>query len=264
MKNKRDYYGTGTLVNNDFHGHGTHVASTAAGFNVGVAKNANILGIKVLGDTGSGAYSTIIKGLKYVLKKKKANRGRAMVVNMSLGGGISTALNDVTNKLASKGIMVVVAAGNSAADACFASPASAADAITVASSTESGSLSYFSNHGSCVDVIAPGSSILGACSEISDGFGLADCSGGATYVSISGTSMAAPHVAGVGALYMNFLTGDDENPSPSPEEQKRAIQCTASKGYISGLPSGTPNDMVHIPQPDFDQSIIDCIHGEGN
>ena len=109
-----------------------------------------------------------------------------------------------------------------------------------------------------MDIIAPGSGILGACSDLS----FPECVDGEWYVPYSGTSMSSPHVAGVVALYMNYLTDDDENPSPSPDDVKRALACTSSNNYINGVPANTPNRMVYIPQDDFDQAILDCIKDE--
>ena len=256
MKIDADYYpGAGNKRNNDVDGHGTHVASTAAGDNVGIATKADVLSIRVLDDTGSGSISTIIKGLKRVLKKKKNNKKTRMVVNMSLGSGASSSFNKAVRKLAKAGVPVVVAAGNEAQDACNVSPASEPHAITVASAEEDGDFATsYSNFGDCVDIIAPGSDILGACSDLSN----PGCSGGVYYVTLDGTSMASPHVAGVVALYMRYYSGELGR-SPSPQEIQGVLDCVATKDSIGSVPVNTPNYMVRTPDDSFGQTINDCL-----
>src|SRR5687767_15588226 len=166
----------------DCNGHGTHVAGTVGGSTYGVAKGALLRAVRVLNCSGSGSWSGIIAGLDWV----RANHIKPAVANMSLGGGFSSSVNAAANNLSNAGVFVAVAAGNSNANACNFSPASAANVTTVMSSTSSDAKSSFSNFGSCTHVYAPGSSITSAWST----------SNTATNT-ISGTSMASPHVAGV-------------------------------------------------------------------
>jgi subtilisin family serine protease len=172
--------GSGT----DCNGHGTHVAGTVGSSTYGVAKSVRLRGVRVLNCSGSGTNSGVIAGMDWV----RNNRINPAVANMSLGGGYSSTVNTAANNLANSGVFLAVAAGNSAANACNYSPASASSATTVGSTTSSDGRSSFSNYGSCVDIYAPGSSITSTWLS------------GSTRT-INGTSMASPHVAGVGALY---------------------------------------------------------------
>ena len=186
--------------NKDCHGHGTHVAGTIAARDntsdvVGVAPGAPITGVKVLSCSGSGSYSGVIAGIDWVTGDA-ANKTNA-IANMSLGGGKSTAVNDAVIASANSGVAYSIAAGNSNADACNYSPASAgthSGVITVGATTSSDTKASFSNYGSCVDIWAPGVSILST-----------KAGGGTT--TMSGTSMAAPHVGGGAALYLSTHTG---------------------------------------------------------
>ncbi|WP_394205267.1 S8 family serine peptidase [Shewanella waksmanii] len=207
----------------DCNGHGTHVAGTIGGATYGVAKNVNIVGVRVLGCSGSGSNSGVIAGINWV----KNNASGPSVANMSLGGGASQATDDAVNAAVAAGITFVVAAGNDNSNACNYSPARASDALTVGSTTNSDSRSSFSNYGSCLDIYAPGSSITSAWYN----------SNNATNT-ISGTSMAAPHVAGVAALYL------DETPSSSPSqiESKLITQSTSNK--VTDAKSGSPNKLL--------------------
>jgi subtilisin family serine protease len=190
---------TGDGNNNDCNGHGTHVAGTAAARDntssvVGVCPGAPLIGVKVLGCGGSGSVSRIVQGIDWVT----ANSPRPAVANMSLGGGASTALDDAVRRSAASGVFYALAAGNSAANACNSSPARAGAGTnngiaTVASTTSTNAESSFSNFGSCVDIWAPGSSILST-----------RLGGGTT--TLSGTSMASPHVAGSAALFLSRNT----------------------------------------------------------
>jgi len=191
----------------DCNGHGTHVAGTVGGTEYGVAKEVQLVAIKVLACSGSGSNAGVIQGVNFAVSdctnKKKLNK---CLANMSLGGGVSNALDDAVNNAVAAGVGFVVAAGNSNQDACLSSPARAKSAITVAASyydfrsatLEEDSVkgnyvdirSYFSNYGTCVDIIAPGQQITS--SWINGG-----------YATISGTSMASPHVAGVSVLALS-------------------------------------------------------------
>lgn len=184
--------------NNDNHGHGTHCAGTAVGKKYGVAKGAKVVGVKVLGANGGGSTSGVVAGIQWAVK----NAGKhTSVISMSLGGSANTPMKKAAQNAAKKHI-VVVAAGNSNADACRYSPANAGgkarkeySTITVGSTTSRDERSSFSNYGSCVDIWAPGSSIKSAWK-------------GGTTKAISGTSMATPHVAGVAALYLEKHRGN--------------------------------------------------------
>ncbi|HLM44957.1 MAG TPA: S8 family peptidase [Myxococcaceae bacterium] len=169
----------------DCQGHGTHVGGTVGGTVYGVAKGVKLRGLRVLDCSGSGSNSGVIAGMDWV----RNNAVKPAVANMSLGGGFSSTVNASANSLADSGVFLAVAAGNnSGADACNYSPASAASATTVGSTASTDARSSFSNIGSCVDIFAPGSSITSARLN-------------GTSTTMSGTSMASPHVAGVGALY---------------------------------------------------------------
>ncbi|HYO55199.1 S8 family peptidase [Archangium sp.] len=168
----------------DCHGHGTHVGGTVGGTTYGVAKDVKLRGVRVLDCAGSGSNAGVIAGMDYV----RVNATKPAVANMSLGGGYSATVNTSANNLANSGVFLAVAAGNNSGDACSYSPASATAATTVGSTTSTDARSSFSNFGTCVDIYGPGSSITSARLN-------------GTSTVMSGTSMASPHVAGVGALY---------------------------------------------------------------
>jgi subtilisin family serine protease len=207
---------------NDCHGHGTHVGGTIGGTTWGVAKSVFLRGMRVLGCTGSGSTSGIISALNWL----RTNAQRPAVANMSLGGGRSTSLNTAANNLANSGVFLAVAAGNESQNACNVSPASAASAYTTAASDRTDLRASFSNYGSCVDGYAPGVSIRSAWLS----------SGSRT---ISGTSMATPHVAGVGALYKSNF-GDATSATVA-----NWINSNATTGVIRSNPSGTPNRLLN-------------------
>jgi subtilisin family serine protease len=208
----------------DCNGHGTHVSGTVGGSTYGVAKSAFLHGVKVLNCAGSGSTSGVIAGVDWV----RNNRINPAVANMSLGGGVSTALDNAVNNLANSGVTIVVAAGNSNANACNSSPARAANAITVGSTTSTDARSSFSNFGTCLDLFAPGSSILSSWYT----------SNTAT-ATLSGTSMASPHVAGVAALYKQA------NPSASATTVRNAIVNNATTGVVTNPGSGSPNRLLY-------------------
>jgi len=204
--------------NRDCHGHGTHVAGTIAARDntvdvVGVAPGAPITGVKVLGCGGSGTTSGVIKGVDWVT----ANAKKPAAANMSLGGGVSQALDDAVRKSADSGVFYAVAAGNDGANACNSSPARAGthDGVaTVAATDSNDNEASWSNYGSCVDIWAPGVSILSTKS------------GGGT-TTMSGTSMASPHVAGGGALYLSSRTS--ASAATAESALKNAAQSTGTK-----------------------------------
>jgi serine protease len=213
--------GNGT---NDCNGHGTHVAGTVGGATYGVAKGVTLHAVRVLGCTGSGSTSGVIAGVDWVT----ANHVKPAVANMSLGGGASTALDDAVRNSIAAGVTYAIAAGNSNANACNSSPARVTQALTVGSSTNADARSSFSNFGTCVDLFAPGSSITSAWNT----------SNTATNT-ISGTSMASPHVAGVAALY---LAGD---PTATSATVHAAVVSNASLGKLTGVGTGSPNRLLY-------------------
>ena len=207
-------------IANDCNGHGTHVAGTIGSTTYGVAKNATIVAVRVLDCQGSGTNSGVIAGVDWVAQ----NATLPAVANMSLGGGSSTALDSSVQGAIDAGVVFAVAAGNSDSDACVGSPNRVADALTVASSTSSDARSSFSSWGSCIDLFAPGSNITSTWSN-----------GGTN--TISGTSMASPHVAGVAVLYLQ------DNPSASPSAVNAAVVANAVSGKISDT-AGSPNLLL--------------------
>ncbi len=230
---------------NDCNGHGTHVAGTVAGSTWGVAKGAFIVPVRVLGCTGGGTNSGVIAGMDWIA----ANHTKPAVANMSLGGGASTATDNAVTNMRNAGVTVVVAAGNENQNACNVSPARSGNAITVGSTTSNDSRSNFSNWGSCVDIFAPGSSITAPWHT----------SNTATNT-ISGTSMAAPHVAGIAALFLA------NNPNATPAQVENAINNNASTGKLSGL-NGSPNRLAYSrfgsggSDPDPEPDVIELENG---
>ncbi len=212
--------GNGT---NDCQGHGTHVAGTVGSSTYGVAKSVNIHAVRVLGCDGTGSNSGVIAGIDWVAN----NHVKPAVANMSLGGGASSATDNAVNAAVARGVTMVVAAGNDNSNACSYSPARAANAITVGSTASNDSRSSFSNYGTCLDIYAPGSSITSTWST----------SNSATNT-ISGTSMASPHVAGVAALYLG------ENPGASPAQVQAAIENAAVAGIVTDAKTGSPNLLL--------------------
>lgn len=208
----------------DCNGHGTHVAGTVGGSTYGVAKSALLRAVRVLNCSGSGSTSGVIAGVDWV----RQNRINPAVANMSLGGGASSALDTAVNNLHNSGVPIAVAAGNSNTNACNSSPARAVNAITTGSTTSSDARSSFSNFGTCLDLFAPGSSILSAW-YISN----------TATATLSGTSMASPHVAGVAALYKQA------NPSASATTVRNAIVNNATTGVVSNAGSGSPNRLLY-------------------
>jgi len=205
----------------DCHGHGTHVAGTVGGTAHGVAKGVAVYGVKVLNCAGSGTTADVIEGVDWV----RTNAARPAVANMSLGGSKSRALNTAVANLANAGIFIAVAAGNSAADACHSSPSSETSAVTVAAADIADNSASFTNFGRCVDLYAPGVNITSAW-----------LTGTRT---ISGTSMASPHVAGVGALYKSAI-GDH-----STAAIQSWLTSNATSGALAGVPRRTANLLLY-------------------
>jgi subtilisin family serine protease len=208
----------------DCNGHGTHVAGTVGGSTYGIAKSVSLRAVRVLNCSGSGTNSGVIAGVDWV----RANRQLPAVANMSLGGGASSALDTAVNNAINSGVTFVVAAGNSNANACNYSPARVAAAITVGSTTSTDARSSFSNYGTCVDIFAPGSSITSAWYSSTTATN-----------TISGTSMASPHVAGAAALYLQA------NPGASNATVRNALVNGSTANVVTGAGTGSPNRLLY-------------------
>ncbi|MFJ2645310.1 S8 family serine peptidase [Streptomyces sp. NPDC087420] len=205
----------------DCNGHGTHVAGTVGGKTYGVAPKATLVSVRVLNCQGDGEDSAVIAGLDWVAK----NAVRPAVLNASVGGDRSAALNAATTALSDAGVLPVLSAGNDAKNACGASPGSADRVVTVAASNKSDEESGFSNWGTCVDLYAPGEDILSA-----------KLGGGS--VSFNGTSMAAPHVTGVATLYK------EAHPKADPAELADFLDSESTKGVLTKLTKTSPNAVL--------------------
>ncbi len=208
----------------DCNGHGTHVAGTIGGTTYGVAKQVTVHPVRTLGCPGSGPLSGVIAGVDWVTK----NHIKPAVANMSLGGGASDALDTAVRNSISKGVTYVAAAGNSGVSACGYSPARLPEVITVGATTNTDTRASFSNYGNCLDIFAPGSAILSA--------GRASDSATAT---LSGTSMASPHVAGVVALYLQ------SNTQATPSQVVTALSNAATTNVVSNTGTGSPNRQLY-------------------
>jgi subtilisin family serine protease len=215
--------GNGTT---DCNGHGTHVAGTVAGTTYGVAKSATLVPVRVLDCAGSGYNSDVVAGLDWIAANHAA--GAPAVANLSLGGAASSTVDAAIQAVLNDGVTTVVAAGNSAVDACTASPARVPGAITVAASDSADKQASFSNFGSCVDLYAPGVGITSAYYTSTT-----------ATASMSGTSMAAPHTAGAAAVVLS------QNPALAPADVAAALVSNATPGVIAGASTGTPNRLLY-------------------
>lgn len=230
----------------DGNGHGTHCSGTIAGKKYGVAKKANVYAVKVLRSNGSGTMADVIAGVDFAatshLEQVKAAKDgkrkgfKGSVANMSLGGGRTTLLDDAVDAAVDAGIHFAVAAGNDNADACNYSPAASKNAVTVGASAIDDSRAYFSNYGKCTDIFAPGLSIqstwIGSKTAVN---------------TISGTSMASPHICGLLAYYLSLQPASDSEYSVAaitPKELKSQLISIATVGALTDMPSGTPNVLA--------------------
>lgn len=223
----------------DCHGHGTHVATTAAGSQFGVAKRAQVVPIRILSCAGSGAYSIVLAGLDWILSENNPNQKAGSVLNLSIGGSYSPIINEAILKLTNAGITVVAAAGNNSANSCSYSPSSAPTAITVGAINSADAKAGFSNWGSCVDIHAPGVAITGGWI------------GSPTSTrTIQGTSMASPHVTGAAAVFLGL------NPGASVAQVTQSILGQATDNAITGLMPDTVNKLLFISPSDDGSELV--------
>jgi len=213
------------LGTNDGNGHGTHVSGTVGGSTYGVAKNVTLVAVRVLDSSGSGTNSGVISGVDFVTSDHQA--GQPAVANMSLGGGLSSALDTAVSNSIADGVTYAIAAGNSNVDACTTSPADVPSAITVGATTITDARASFSNFGTCLDIFAPGNNITSSWNT----------SDTATNT-ISGTSMATPHVTGVAALFL------ETNPTASPATVTAAIVNNSTLNKVTSAGTGSPNRLL--------------------
>jgi subtilisin family serine protease len=215
----------GDTTASDGNGHGTHVATTIAGTTYGVAKKAKIVAVRVLDNNGSGTTAGVIAGIDWVTK----NHSGPSVANMSLGGGVSSTLDTAVRNSIASGVTYAVAAGNSSANATSFSPARVTEAITVGATTSTDARASYSNYGSVLDIFAPGSSITAGWHT-----------GDTATNTISGTSMATPHVAGAAAVYLANHT------SASPAQVASALVGGATTGKVTSAGTGSPNRLLKL------------------
>ena len=197
------------------------------GSTYGVAKGVTLYAVRVLNCSGSGTNSGVIAGINYVTNQKVANPSIPMVANMSLGGGVSSALDAAVQTSISRGVTYAIAAGNSNANACSYSPARVGAALTVGATTSTDYRASYSNYGTCLDIFAPGSSIQSAW-----------YTGNTATATLSGTSMATPHVAGVAALYLQG------NPGASPATVVSALITNSTPNVVINRGTGSPNRLL--------------------
>jgi subtilisin family serine protease len=218
----------GNFVDNrnvDCNGHGTHVAGITGSKTYGVSKKSNLVAVKVLGCEGGGSYSGVLKGLEYVFNEMKKTK-RPSIINMSLGGPKSQAIDTVINNLDAAGIHIIAAAGNENANSCNVSPGGNPKVVSVAATTDNNAKAYFSNWGKCVSVLAPGTNIVSTFP-------------GNRIQNLQGTSQASPSVAGFYSLVLS------ENPRLNPESMRRLLNSTCSRNTITGFDKDTFNCLLY-------------------
>lgn len=225
----------------DCHGHGTHVAGTIGGSQYGLAKSVKLVGVRVLNCSGSGTTAGVVAGIEWVT----TNAIKPATANMSLGGGADTTLDNAVTASIASGVTYGVAAGNDNANACNYSPARVANAITVGATTNTDARASYSNYGTCLDIFAPGSGITSAW-----------IGGNTATNTISGTSMATPHVVGATALYLSV------NPSATPQQVRDAFVNNATNGVVTNPGTGSPNKLLYMgfiggppPGDDFSMTV---------
>ncbi|KNC97871.1 uncharacterized protein SPPG_06864 [Spizellomyces punctatus DAOM BR117] len=214
--------------NEDGVGHGTHVAGTIGGKTVGVARNVNLVSVKVIDNDGSGSASSVIMGLEWVTRQVTTSQTPS-IINMSIGGSRSTALDMAVLNAVKAGITVVAAAGNDNHDACLDSPANLMPVITVGALTQNDTKASFSNYGTCVKLFAPGAAIRSAWNQ-----------GPQSYQVLDGTSMASPHAAGAAAVCLS------QNPEFTPLQVRDALLKGSESGVIGNLDSTSPNKLLSL------------------
>ena len=209
----------------DDNGHGTHVSGTVGGTTWGVAKGVRLISVKVLNSAGSGTFAQVIAGVDYVTGDHTTTPA---VANMSLSGGATVSLDDAVRASIADGVVYCVAAGNNATDASTRSPAGVVEAVTVGATSITDGWASFSNFGPVVDILAPGVNVTSSwfTSDVATN-------------TISGTSMATPHTAGVAALFLQV------NPGASPAAVSSALTSNATSGAITGVPAGTANLLLY-------------------
>jgi subtilisin family serine protease len=208
----------------DCDGHGTHVAGTVGGTTYGVAKGATLVGVRVLDCNGSGYWSWVIAGIDWVT----ANHVKPAVANMSLGGGAMTSVDDAVRRSITAGVTYAIAAGNSGRDACGQTPARVAEALTIGATDSADRKASWSNYGSCVDWFAPGVGVLSA-SQTSD----------TATLTLSGTSMASPHVAGAAALHLEGA------PAATPADVRSALWGALTTGVVTSS-NTVANHLLYV------------------
>ncbi|MEU6209894.1 S8 family serine peptidase [Streptomyces sp. NPDC047023] len=225
---RNGYNAVRTEGSRDCNGHGTHVAGTVGGETYGVAKGVSLVAVKVADCRGSGKVSGMVKGLDWMIKDAARNPATPAVANLSMGGSRSRALDAAVRRVVASGITFTAAAGNGGKDACKGSPAAVPQALTVAATDAADGRARFSNHGRCVDLSAPGVAVTSAGKDSATATARA-----------SGTSMAAPHVAGAAALLLA------RGAARTPAQVSEALRQAAVPDRITGLPAGTANLLLH-------------------
>ncbi len=226
----------------DCNGHGTHVAGTVAGSAFGVAKDARVVAVRVLDCNGAGFASSVVSGISWVIANHPGGPG---VINMSLGGPANSAIDRAVADAAARGLTVVVAAGNEGGDACAVSPARSSSAVTIGATTSRDARASYSNFGPCVDMFAPGSGITSAWHT-----------GSGASATLSGTSMAAPHVAGIAARLLQA------EPGAGPARVTSLLTGSATSGAV-GDDGGSTNLLLNLVDFDEEKSECELLYEEG-